>query len=267
MWKVLLADDEPFVREGLEKLIPWKELGYELDGIYRNGKLLVEQIPEKRPDLVILDIQMPIMSGLEAARLIQEQWPEIVILLLTAYADFGYAQEAIHYHVRSYVLKSNLLEELPRELKKMTGILEQNQLFYEKRREFLGTLEESEEVLPVPPEEHFSDELIGNVNHYIEEHLAEKITLDGIADAVHMNRSYLSRVYKQKTGENLFEVINRKRIEKAREYIRQGNKKIYEIGYLIGLEDTAYFSKLFKRYEGCSPKEYENRVLAKGEKK
>ena len=57
MWKVMLADDEPFVRDGLEKLIPWNELGYELKGCYRNGKVLLENIPKVQPDLVILDIQ------------------------------------------------------------------------------------------------------------------------------------------------------------------------------------------------------------------
>lgn len=242
MWKVLLADDEPFVREGLEKLIPWEELGYQLEGAYKNGRELVEAIPGIMPDLVILDIQMPLMNGLEAAKIIHERWPDIVVILLTAYREFQYAQQAISYKVRSYVLKNNLLTDLPGVLKEMAEELEH------KDNQSEG-----------------ADDLIQMTQSYVEERLANKLTLEEIADAVHVNRSYLSRLYKQKTGENLFEMINRRRVDKAKEYIRHGNKKIYEIACLVGLDDTAYFSRVFKRYAGCSPKEYETSVIIKGE--
>ena len=88
MWKVLIADDEAFVREGLKNLIPWEELGYQWSGDYRNGQELVEAIPVQKPDLVILDIQMPILNGLEAAKIISEQWPWVAVVLLTAYGEF-----------------------------------------------------------------------------------------------------------------------------------------------------------------------------------
>lgn len=264
MWKVMIADDEPFVRNGLEKLIPWQDLGYELKGSYRNGKLLLEDIPNQCPDLIILDIQMPIMGGLEAARIISEQYPEIIMILLTAYAEFGYAQEAIKYGVRGYVLKSNLLEDIPKELKAMTNTLEQieqQRIMNRKLQEFMGgdteEVDEKEEDLEVP----YGEQIIWEIRQYVLEHLSEKLTLNDIAEATHMNKSYLSRIFKQKTGENLFEMVNRLRIEKAKEYIRQGNKKMYEVGYHIGIEDTAYFSRLFKKYEGCSPKEFENKIM------
>jgi len=263
MWKVLIADDEPFVREGLEKLIAWEELGYQLEGSYKNGQQLIYAVPEKMPDLIILDIKMPLMSGLEAAKIIRQKWPDIVIILLTAYAEFQYAQQAIQYGVRSYVLKSNLLEDLPVTLREMTEQLEQLKFFREKMEEFLKTSEsESAEPLSCKELEEVSsvqaDDLIQQTSRFVEERLEKKITLDDIADAVHVNRSYLSRIYKQKTGENLFEMINRRRIDRAKEYIHDGNKKIYEIASLVGLEDTAYFSRVFKRYTGYSPKEYEN---------
>ncbi len=259
MWKVMLADDEPFVRDGLEKLIPWNELGYELKGCYRNGKVLLEDIPKVQPDLVILDIQMPIMGGLEASKIIQQEYPEVTTIFLTAYAEFGYAQEAIRHGVRGYVLKSNLLEDLPKELKGVQAVLEekeQQRLMNEKLKEFMGNAEVEPEDIPLS----YNEQMISQIRQYVNDHLTEKLVLSDIAQAVHMNKSYLSRIYKQKTGENLFDMINRMRIEKAKEYIRQGNRKLYEIGYEIGLDDTAYFSKLFKKYEGCSPREFESRM-------
>ena len=264
MWKVMLADDEPFVRDGLEKLIPWKELGYELKGCYRNGKVLLEEIPDIRPDLVILDIQMPIMGGLETSKIIQQQYPEITTMLLTAYAEFGYAQEAIKNGVRGYVLKSNLLEDLPKELAGLQAVLEekeQRRLVSEKLKEFMGNVDtEKKSEIELEDTLSYSDQVISDVRQYVSEHLTEKLVLNDIAEAVHMNRSYLSRIYKQKTGENLFDMINRMRIDKAKEYLKYGNMKLYEIGYKIGLDDTAYFSKLFKKYEGCSPREFESRM-------
>lgn len=271
MWKVLLADDEPFVREGLEKLIPWEEMGYQLEGSYKNGRDLLENVPGVMPDLVILDIQMPFLNGLETAKILHEEWPEIVVILLTAYAEFQYAQQALKYEVKGYVLKSNLLIELPKTLQEMTALLEQKRQLRQKIEEF------TQGDVTALPEEHMdggdgessdrhADDLIRLVQSYVEERIASKLTLDEIADAVHVNRSYLSRLYKQKTGENLFGMINRIRVEKAKKYIREGNKKIYEIAYMVGMDDTAYFSRVFKQYAGCSPKEYENLPEVKGEK-
>lgn len=125
MWKVLLADDEPFVREGLRELIAWEELGYSLEGCYKNGKEILENIPLISPELVILDIQMPVMDGLEAAKIIRDKWPQTAVILLTAYSEFQYAKQAIDYRVSSYVMKRNVLEDLPGVLVKMKQQLEQ----------------------------------------------------------------------------------------------------------------------------------------------
>ena len=102
-----------------------------------------------------------------------------------------------------------------------------------------------------------ADELIDSINKFIEKNYTKKISLDLIADAVHANRCYISRIYKERTGEKLFETINRKKIEIARKYIEDGKMRVYEIADSIGWEDTAYFSRVFKKYTGYSPKEYE----------
>ena len=235
MWKVLAADDEPFVIEGIRDMIPWNELGYELVDTRKNGQEIINCIPNLQPDLVILDIKMPIMGGIEAAKIISENWPDIVIIFMTAYSEFQYAKKAIEYGVRSYVVKHNVLEELPVVLEKM-NILLQNKYGRERW--------EGEESL------------IEKILEYINSNYQRKLTLDEVADFVHMNRSYLSRVYKKKTGENLFDTINRKRVEVAKKYIREGNRKMWEIGAMVGVDDAAHFSKMFKRFTGYSPQEW-----------
>ena len=102
-----------------------------------------------------------------------------------------------------------------------------------------------------------ADELIYAINKFIDKNYVRKISLDLIADAVHANRCYISRIYKERTGEKLFDTINQKKIEAAKRYIEDGKMKIYEIADRTGWEDTAYFSRVFKKYTGYSPKEYE----------
>ena len=94
MWRVMIADDEPYIREGLEKLIPWEELGCELIYVAENGQDLLEQIRSCPPDIAIIDIKMPLMDGMEVAEYIYKNHIRTSVIFLTAYADFQYARKA-----------------------------------------------------------------------------------------------------------------------------------------------------------------------------
>ena len=91
---------------------------------------------------------------------------------------------------------------------------------------------------------------------YIAAHYHENIKLNTIADFVHVNSSYLSRVFKKETGETITEVINRHRVEKAKELLPNKNIKTYEVAAMVGIDDSTYFSQVFKKYAGVSPTEY-----------
>lgn len=347
MWKVMIADDEPYVREGLEKLISWEALGCKLVYAAENGKELLEQIDKDPPNIVIVDIRMPLVDGLEVAEYIFKNRLRTSVIILTAYADFHYAQKAIQYQVSDYVVKTSALEEIPAAVEKIRQRLESEEMIcyrmvvmkmdkntdrlrqfyryafsaFEYRlmngltedeglilslkgssnpedvllgceklmnlcRNFLGEepqimcsriyeqwgeqkevykelveyAEESGESIVIQPqfEDNIleSDNILDSIKKYIHRHYTEKVTLLEVAEAVHFSPGYLSRFYKMKTGENLFDTINSLRIEKAKKLLEKGDKKIYEIADLTGFEDTAYFSKVFKKYTGCPPKEY-----------
>ena len=247
MWKVMIADDENYMLEAMGNLIDWKKMECQLVFKARNGQVLLEQMKKNPPDIIITDIKMPLVSGIEVAKYVYENRLPIKVIILSAYADFQYAQEAIKYDVCGYIIKTSVIEMLPGMIQKAIGKLS-------------APLESEKEK-----EEYYSDDILGRLQKYIAEHYTDKLNLTQIAQDIHANGSYLSRLYKTKTGQNLFDVINKMKLEKAKEYMSQG-MRIYEIAQLVGFDDVSYFSRVFRKHEGCSPREYENRLREEKQK-
>ena len=245
MWKVAAADDEAYLRTALQKLMNWEKMGCELIRVVNNGKELLQCVEEEHPDIVITDIRMPEVDGLEVCRQIYETYPDIQVIILSAYTDFEYARTAIRYDVADYVLKLSVLEELPPAVEKVTEKLKKQK-------------KDLEEELVKVPEKKAAESLYEQIQDYIEKNYSKKITLNDIAEELHANSSYLSRLYKKESGQNIFDVILQKRIKKAKEYMKTTDKKIYEISQLVGFDDTGYFSRVFRRCYGISPKEYQS---------
>ncbi|EES72130.1 response regulator receiver domain protein [Paenibacillus sp. oral taxon 786 str. D14] len=119
MYKLILADDEEDVREGLLGLIDWEGLGYVVQETAENGKEAVELVEKHAPDVVVTDIQMPFMNGLQLSEWIRERYPATKIIILTGYEEFEYAQKAIRLGIDEYVLKPFSAGELAEILRKV----------------------------------------------------------------------------------------------------------------------------------------------------
>ncbi len=238
MWKVIAADDEGYIREALQKLIDWRKMDCVLEAVVSDGQALIDRIREEPPDIVITDIQMPVLDGLEVCRFVYETYPGTQVILLTAHSEFEYARAAVKYDVCDYVLKVSIMEELP------TAV--------EKAAKELGNCHKAAEQR----EKKESKTLYLQMEQYIDQNFRSKLSLEEIAEALHANGSYLSRLYKNKTGKNLFEAILDRRIEAAKEYLLDTDMKTYEISEAVGIEDSGYFSKMFKKKIGVSPKEF-----------
>lgn len=239
MWKVMIADDEMYMLEALEKLINWEKMDCQLIYKAQNGKELIQQMKTEIPDIVITDIKMPLLNGIQVAQYVYENMLPTKVIILSAYADFEYAQEAISYDVCGYIIKTSAIEMLPEMIQKAIGKL-------------------SKPMDDERAEELCSEDILGKLQKYISAHYTEKLTLAQISRDIHSNGSYLSRLYKTKTGQNLFDAINQMKIEKAKELMLSGYK-IYETAQMVGFDDVSYFSRVFKKYEGCSPREYEKK--------
>lgn len=236
----MVADDELYMLEAMEKLFDWEKMGCQLIFKARNGQELLDRMKTETPDIVITDVRMPMVSGIDVSKYIYEKELPTKVIILSAYEEFEYAREAIQYDVCGYIVKTSVIEMLPEVLKKTIKKL-------------------PKPVVQIREEErNHSSDILERLKKYIRLHYMEKLTLEQISNDIHANGSYLSRLYKVKTGQNLFDAINKMKLEKAKEYMAKGHK-IYEAAQMVGFDDVSYFSRVFKKYEGCSPREYEKK--------
>ena len=170
MWKVVAADDEGYIREALKKLINWEKMNCDLVSVLEDGQELIQCIENESPDIVITDIQMPGVNGLEVCKYLYETRPETQVIILTAYSDFDYAKFAIKYNACEYVLKISIMDELPEALEKATGKLTQLKKEIEK------------EEIAVSGQRT----LLQQIDQYVEQNFKNKISLDEIADELHV---------------------------------------------------------------------------------
>ena len=119
MYKILFVDDEEEVRKSIIKLMDWNALGFEIAGEAENGREALEKVTSLEPDVVITDIQMPYMDGLQLAEALQKEYPEKKVVLFSGYDEFEYAKQAIRLGVTGYILKPNNIGELTAVLQKL----------------------------------------------------------------------------------------------------------------------------------------------------
>lgn len=130
MFNVQIVDDEPIIRMGIEKMLNWNALGFEIVCMAQNGKQALEQLEVEKVDIIITDIEMPIMNGLDFIKEVREQETNSgsdsrEVVVLTAYEDFEYARTAIKYGIAEYVLKPVDIEEMTQILARLKERLEE----------------------------------------------------------------------------------------------------------------------------------------------
>lgn len=158
------------------------------------------------------------------------------------------------YYILTRIILQNSLPEGKTEFLNLLDRSSDAEILKEYLLEMLRNIEQS-----LKQARKHTNQLIRNATNYISGHLAEALSLEVIADAVNVNPSYLSRIFSKECGETITEYITRVRIEKAKELLRLSNHYIYQVSEATGFNDPAYFSTIFKKYTGFSPKEYKNK--------
>ena len=232
--------------EGLRRVIKWADYGCEVVGTASGAEEGAALIRKLQPHILFTDIRMPGADGLTMLAALRSEFPDMQVTVLTGYQDFSYAQQAIRLGVTRFLLKPSKMDEIKEALVTMTTRLDaQSQLRHQE--------EEPEE------EQHGAGSFIVNqAMAYIEEHYAEKLTLQAVADCCYVSQWHLSKLLNRHTGQSFYDILNTVRIQKAKELLLDPRLKIGEIGERVGYADTAHFARTFKKQEGMSANEYRN---------
>jgi two-component system response regulator YesN len=249
MYKVLIVDDEAELRNGIANYFPWDDFGFTVAASADNGKDALQIIDENQIDVVLTDIVMPDMGGIELAAEISKRRLPIKILFLSGYADFSYAQSAIAYGVKQYIVKPTKYNDLRDTFSRLKVELD-NERFRHIR--------DDSEIEPHNVSNTYYDKIISSVKTYIKENV-QTITLDSAAGHVHLNPYYLSNLFKLCTGTKFSEYVIKAKMKKAAGLLDDINLKIYDISLMVGYSNPNNFARTFKSVYNMTPKEYRNR--------
>lgn len=237
--KILIIDDEPKIRNGLSNLLTRRE-GWEVAGAYENAADALKYLAVNQVDVMITDIKMPEISGLELIARIRERDKKTAIIILSGYSNFQFAQRAIELGVSRYLTKPTN----PREL---ICVLEET----EKK---LGGKQENEEDSGKIP-----NLFVQKAADYIKLNYSEKISIKEIADQLYLSPNYLSELFKKHTGKTISEYLTEYRLEKACQLLDHAEYRVGDVSGMVGIHDGRYFSNMFKKKYGMTPTEYRNR--------
>lgn len=252
--KLLIADDEMVIRKGMVSL-DWKSIGMDEVFSVSNGDEARELLMTVPVDIVIFDIRMPGMSGLELAEMVKQKSMDMAVVLLTGFSEFEYARRAIKSEVYEYLVKPvnprELLETIENVKVRLLRERYQKKLVRE-HEDMEGTYDTVSQV-----RNQFS-KVSQNVLTILTDMAAEfasPISLGEMSRRYHFTNSYISKKIKKETGYSFLEILNAIRLMNAAMLLAEG-EKVNKACEKAGFNDQRYFSQVFRRVFGCSPSEY-----------
>lgn len=250
MIKVLIVDDEKLLRKEMLLEIDWTALNCIVVGEASNGIEAIEAVDKYKPDLIISDIKMPKMDGLQMLEKLRTEKNDIEIIFVTAYDNFFYAQKSIKLLAADYLLKPLKHEELE------DAILRIKETLVNKRKKNNVKNQFYIKLMPGRKSRYTIEAIKYILNNYDNCNLSVSL----IARELDISGGHISRLFKKETGYTILSYITQVRIGNAKILLSDYRYKIYEVGKLVGYRDITYFSSIFKRMEGESPSEYQSTI-------
>ncbi|MEH7347960.1 response regulator transcription factor [Gottfriedia acidiceleris] len=246
---ILIVDDEQTTRQGLKKTLEkWSNGKFEILSA-ANGQETFEQMSRTKIHLLVTDICMPEMNGLELLKNLKDKRHKFVSIIISGHPDFEYAQEAIRLGVVNYLLKpvskQKLIEAIEQALEKEANI---------ERIEYMEKVTD-QKLLKLDQVNNRSNSING-AKTFINENISNQISLKEVAEAVHLNASYFSVLFKEQVGLTFSEYLTRKRLQIAKNRLLTTDLQIEEIALEVGYQTAKYFIKIFKDYEGITPSKF-----------
>ena len=253
MLKVLIVDDEELVRRGIVMETDWPRIGCMVVAEAQNGQEGLEMVKKYQPDVIVTDVRMPLMNGLEMVKAAREEGCKAKVIFLTAYSDFEYARNALKLGAADYLLKPFEDGELEKTILRICE---------PESGQISATAETADESVKA-----FLDLPKGDKSKYVSEALefvsanlaAQDLCVGMIAEHLGLSEGHLSHLFKKETSYTVNAYITRYRIRRAMELLRDCRIKVYEVAEQVGYKDITYFSTVFKKLVGINPSEFQDR--------
>jgi len=269
MYKLLIAEDVRTVRETLVRAIPWSKLGIALTDAVGNGEEALARLKEEGADLLLTDIGMPKMDGLQLIEAAKAHKPDLRCIILSGLGEFEYARKAIGLQVRDYVLKPVDPAEIESVMAKAVAEISREREGSARSGPVAGAAEgAAEERLPNLAELRLAAETSGNgkklmlaeqaVGYVRRNYGKRELALADVAAAVGLSEKYMNALVKEVTGSTINHLLIRFRMEEAARLLRDPANRIYEVCEAVGYADLDHFRESFKKQHGLTPTEYRN---------
>lgn len=239
--RVLLVDDEIMIREGFKKLFDWEAHECVVVGEAADGMEAITKIDEEQPDIVIMDINIPIINGLKVIQLSRVKYPSMAFVIVSGYDDISYCREALRLQITDYILKTVNYEEFGSCIDRLKISLYNNEV----------------KEKPVVKKER----VITGITKYMQEHLSEDVSLHILSEEFHLNSQYISQLFKNEIGVNFLTYLTNIRMEHAKKLLLSTSLSIAEVSEQSGYGDYRVFTKVFKKSEGITPSQYRRDFL------
>lgn len=247
MLKVLVVEDEEMIRKGIVLAVDWAAMDCVVVGEAANGLEALDAVERLAPSLIITDLKMPQMDGIEMLRELRQRGNNAYVIILTAYDSFTYAQSALRLGAVDFLLKPF-----------HDGDLERAVAALRRRIGSDGAPRAAESPL-LGLKKGDKSKYVLEAMDYIGAHYNDpNISITAIAQHLGLSEGHLSHIFKKETDYTLLNYLTRYRVHKAMELLRDCRVKVYEVAELVGYRDITHFSATFKKLAGMTPSEYQD---------
>ena len=234
--RLLIADDEPIIRAALNKILTDQhQLAVEIVGEAATGPEVLALAAKTEPQVVLLDIRLPGINGLKVAAKIKREQPDIRIIIISAYDEFDYAQEALRLGAEDYLLKPVNQEELLAVLARFFP-------------DSVGT------------DRLTKQDIVAQALAVMSQHVPQSLNLETVAQACYVSPSYLSRLISAETGKTFVQNLTQMRLLKAGKLLKNTDYTIQVVATEVGFRNYSYFTRVFREEMGETPSDYRQRV-------
>lgn len=260
-YTVLIVDDEAIERKAIRMTLESSHLPLSLTYEASSGREMLETVKNHSIDIIILDINMPGLSGLQALEMLRAEGKDTKVIISTAYDEFNFAVKALQSGAVDFLVKPVEDETLIESVKKSMERLDEEKAKEEKLSRIEDYLKVNSSSIDLGGEEGYP-ETVRQICSYIEANYDKRIGLDEIALDCSYSKFHLARLFKSVMNMTVIDYLTKIRMEKAKELLAITRDSVKVIAFRTGYSDPNYFSLTFRKYEGLTPLQYRAKALS-----